>query len=199
MRRAEHLLGACLLAALCGCAALPGAQREAPTATGAEPAQVLTSAVTAPPVHETAAPVLPPQNTLATAPARSLELLREAEQFAGRPAEQQRHMLAEAEASYDLEPTPLALVRYALLQSMSGPDRQLSAETAARLRDMLAVVADPADRDLNALTRLLVHVLDEREHLLAQNMELQRKLNQLKAIEQQLGDREGAETPPLAP
>lgn len=202
-RRAERLLGACLFAALCGCANLqesshampaPAPEAQQPAAAATTPA--VAAETKAPSVDVTAA--LQPRIAPDALAARTQELLREAEQYTGLPPETQQRILAEAELKLDLEQTPHALVRHTLLLSVSEPDRQSSAEAAARLRDLLDAPA-AADRELEALARLLMHVLDEREHLLAQNVELQRKLNQLKAIEQQLGDRDGADAPQPAP
>jgi hypothetical protein len=201
-RRAERLLGACLLAALCGCAVQEPRHATSAPAEAHPPASVTTPAVaaeTAAPPGQEKAPGSPPQAAPDALAAPTLELLRDAEQFTGLPHDAQQQTLALAELRHNMEQTPLTLVHYALLLSLSEPDRQSSAGAAAHLRDMLDAAPGAVDRDLEALARLLMHALDEREHLLAQNVELQRKLNQLKAIEQQLGDRDGADAPQPAP
>jgi hypothetical protein len=186
-----------MLAALWGCAplqeagghhaAMPVAEPPAPPAP--PPAA---AAPPEPPAPDTAAaPVAPP----APEAARTLDLLHSAEQYAGLSPEVQHQTIAAAETRYNTEQTSFALVQYALLLSLSEPDRQADAGTADKLRGLLAGPA--ADPDLVPFAQVLAHVLDERERLLTQNAELQRKLNQLKAIEQQLGDR--AETLPAAP
>jgi len=204
LRRAERALGACLLAVLSACAAVQEPQREAPAPAGAQHAPAPVTAPTIPaetppsPADEAATPQ-PLAHGPDTQAARTLELLHEAERFAGLTPDAQQPVLAEAQLRHDREQTPLTLVRLALLLSVSEPDRQDSADAAARLRNLLDAPPDASAGDLEALARLLMQVLDEREHLLAQNAELQRKLNQLKAIEQQLGDRDGADAPQPVP
>jgi hypothetical protein len=185
-----------MLAALWGCAPLQEARHHAapPVAEPPVPPTPPPAAATVPepPVPDTApAPIAPP----APESARTLDLLQSAEQYAGLSPEAQHQTIAEAETRYNAEQTSFALVQYALLLSLSEPDRQADANTADKLRNLLA--GPDADPELVPFAQVLAHVLDERERLLAQNAELQRKLNQLKAIEQQLGDR--AETLPAAP
>jgi hypothetical protein len=202
LRHAERLLGACLLAALCGCAAV---QEPRPTARSGEAQPASTPASAAPVVS--AAPSVDMSSATEPAPLAApeplaewtLELLRDAEQYAILTPDAQQQMLAEAEIRYDMEQTPLTLVHYALLLSLSEPDRQSSAGAAAALRDLLAAPTGTAERDLGALARLLMYTLDEREHLLARNVELQHKLNQLKAIERQLGNRDGVDATHIPP
>ena len=206
MRRAERLLGACLLVALCGCAALQQPRHEAgppaaaqqhpptPPATAPMPPETAVAPEGEKPAPESASHAVPELPA-----ARSLDLLHDAERFAGLPPDAQRQTLAEAETRRNVEQTPPALLRYALLLSLSDADRQAGTAAAAALRDFLAAPPGAPDPDLTALARVLLRVFDEREHLLAQNVELQRKLDQLKAIEQQLGDRDGADAPPIAP
>lgn len=201
--RANRLLGLCVLAALCGCAALHEPRRDERASAETPAHSVMPAAPTTPAETHEQAPHEAPAQVFPHTPAepqslRMIELLRYAEQYAGMSPEAQHQTIAEAETRYNVEQTSFSLLRYALLLSLSEPDRQTDAGTVARLRDLLArpVVGDD-DKDVIPFAQLLAHVLDEREHLLVQNAELQRKLNQLKAIEQQLGDR--VEPPQAAP
>lgn len=136
----------------------------------------------------------------ATSSTAVLDLLRYAEEYAGLPPEMQRQRIGEAELRNNLEPSPLALVRYGLLMALAKPERQAGAGAVADLREFIGQREfSETDRDLVPLAQVLAHVLDEREHLMAQNAELQRKLNQLKAIEQKLGGRDEAEIPVPTP
>jgi hypothetical protein len=204
MRRANRLLGASLFAMLCGCAAVQEPRQEMPAPAEAHPpASVTTPAAAAEnaatPGKEMAVPGAPSHAAPDAPEAPTLALLRDAALFTALSPDEQQQAVAAAELRHSMERTPLTLVHYALLLSLSEPDRQSSAGAAAQLRDMLDASPGAADRELVALARLLMHALDEREHMLAQNVELQRKLNQLKAIEQQLGDRDGTDAPQPAP
>jgi hypothetical protein len=189
---------ACMLVALCGCAPLHDSARHTAAPTAEPPVLPAPPAAAAEPAHQALPDTAePPAASSAPAPARALDLLQYAEQYAGLSPEAQRQAMAAAETQYNTEQTSFALVRYALLLSLSEPDHQADAGTADKLRGLLAGPAVATDPDLVPFAQMLTHVLDERERLLAQNTELQRKLNQLKAIEQQLGDR--TETLPATP
>ncbi len=207
MRRAERLLGMCLLlaAALSACTALPPRDDARPAASihppaapadsPAAPAAAGVQAVQESPERPAIAPEAP-----APAQAGTLELLRDAAQYSSLPPDIQHDVIEGAETRLNIEQTPLALVRFALLLSLSEPNRQSDADTSARLRELLA--QPPADTDsagLAPLAQVLARLLDDRGRMAAQNAELKHKLNQLKAIEQQLGDRDGADMPTPAP
>ncbi|MBK8162560.1 MAG: hypothetical protein IPK65_05260 [Gammaproteobacteria bacterium] len=207
MRRAERLLGMCLLlaAALSACTAMPprddarpAASIHPPPAPAESPAAPATAGVQA--VQESPErPAIAPEAP-APAQAGTLELLRDAAQYSGLPPDIQHDVFEGAETRLNIEQTPLALVRFALLLSLSEPNRQSDADTSARLRELLA--QPPADTDsagLAPLAQVLARLLDDRGRMAAQNAELKHKLNQLKAIEQQLGDRDGADMPTPAP
>lgn len=204
MTRVEHTLAMSLLAVtLSACAALhpPGntqsstaetAQAPVPAAT---PTEMDTSSA-----HDAPAQPEPPVSTLAPATARVMELLREAAAYGASSPDEQRAAIEEADSRRAREETPQALVRFALLRSLSETNRQTDIDTSSRLLDLLTAPSmEGDDADLVPLTQLLAHILGERGRLAAQNAELARKLNQLKAIEQQLGDRDGADMPPPAP
>ncbi|MBK9131173.1 MAG: hypothetical protein IPM20_05980 [Gammaproteobacteria bacterium] len=204
MIRVERALAMSLLAVtLSACAALnPHGNTQSTTTEAAQPpAPVMTPAETdVSAAHD--APVQPEPSTETPAPAavRIAELLREAAAYGASSPEEQRTVLEEAETRRAHEQTPQALVRFALLQSLSEANRQADIDTSSRLLDLLAEPSmEGNDADLVPLTQLLAHILGERGRLAAQNAELTRKLNQLKAIEQQLGDRDGADMPPPAP
>lgn len=204
MPRAERRLVSCLCALLLSACAAPQPRDDAhavipmqtPPAPAESPAPPAAAGVqTLPdlPARLTFAPEAPAQ-------ARTLELLRDAAQYSGLPPDTQREAIEDAETRLNIEQTPHALVRFALLLSLSEPNRQSDADTSARLRNLIA--RPPADADsaeLAPLAQVLARLLDDRGRMAAQNAELKHKLNQLKAIEQQLGDRDGADMPPPAP
>ncbi len=204
MIRIERALAMSLIAAtLSACAALnPHGNTLSTTTEAAQPpAPVMTPTETdISAAHDAAAQTELSTGTPAPAAVRVTELLREAAAYGASSAEEQRTAIEEAETRRAVEETPQALVRLALLQSLSETNRQSDIDTSSRLLDLLAEPSmEDNDADLVPLTQLLAHILGERGRLAAQNAELTRKLNQLKAIEQQLGDRDGADMPPPAP
>jgi hypothetical protein len=159
MRRAERLLGMCLLlaAALSACTALPPRDDARPAASihppaapadsPAAPAAAGVQAVQESPERPAIAPEAP-----APAQAGTLELLRDAAQYSSLPPDIQHDVIEGAETRLNIEQTPLALVRFALLLSLSEPNRQSDADTSARLRELLA--QPPADTDSAGLAPL---------------------------------------------
>ncbi|MCC6301589.1 MAG: hypothetical protein IT489_02165 [Gammaproteobacteria bacterium] len=205
MIRIKHLLGIGLLAAaLSACTALRP-HENAPPSSAAETPQPQAS-MAAPPVEAVTRPepeaVIQPAPSEASPAPESLQtsdLLRDAVRYDGLSPDERRAAIDEAGTRLDIEQTPQALVRFALLLSLSEPNRQTDADISARLRELFTQSPQTDDTDLVSLARILAHSLSERERLSTQNAELMRKLNQLKAIERQLGDRDGADMPPPAP
>lgn len=204
MTRVERALAMSLLAVtLAACAALNPHGNTQSTTTEAAPPPVPVMTPTEADIssaHDAPAQPEPSTETPAPAAVRVAELLREAAAYGASSPDERRATIEEAETRRAVEGTPQALVRFALLQSLSETNRQTDIDTASRLLDLLAEPSmEGNDADLVPLTQLLAHILGERGRLAAQNGELTRKLNQLKAIEQQLGDRDGADMPPPAP
>jgi hypothetical protein len=181
---------------LMACSA-PGARREAapppaPPAPDEQPAAPAPRAVSGEPPQqgsgaeaETARPEAMAEH----------DLLRFGQGFVALSREAQRQVFAQAEALYGRDRDPPNLVRYALLAALMGGERPAGSN---RLRaDLRAYLeADPgaaSERELAPLASLLLRVLDEREQLTAQfaaqNDLLQKKLDELKAIERQLLER----------
>jgi hypothetical protein len=122
------------------------------------------------------------------------ELLRFAQGTLALPKEAQRRVLAQTEDVYAQDRTPANLIRCALLTAALGSERSVAASRIrADLRAYLERSDEGAQDSLLPLASLLLHVLDAREEmaaqLIAQNDLLQRKLDELKAIEQQLLER----------
>lgn len=202
MTRVEHALAMSLLAAtLSACAMLPPHGNTQSTATeAAQPTVPATAPTEIASAQDAPAQPEPPTVTPVPAAARVTELLREAAAYGASSPDEQRSAIEEADTRRVHEETPQALIRFALLQSLSETNRQADIDTSSRLLDLLAQPSmEGDDADLVPLTQLLAHFLGERGRLAAQNAELTRKLNQLKAIEQQLGDRDGADMPPPTP
>lgn len=204
MMHIERALAVSLLAALVSaCAALhPHGNTQSTTATESEPQPVTTSSaeMDTPPTRGTQIPSEPLTEIPAPESARVADLLREAADYGASSPEEQRAAIDGAGIRLGNEQTPQALVRFALLLSLSDANRQLDIDTSSRLLDLLTQPsAESTDADLVPLAQLLAHTLGERGRLSAQNSELTRKLNQLKAIERQLGDRDGTDMPPPSP
>lgn len=117
----------------------------------------------------------------------------------GLSREAQRQEFLESEALYLQDGTPYNLVRYALLTALRGSERPGAAKRVrGDLRNYIETYnGSDTPGEFVPLARLLLHLLDEREQLLgqltAQNETLQRQLDELKAIEEQLRDRAGPE------
>ena len=136
-----------------------------------------------------------------TPSAADLEL-RFMEGFLGMSREAQRRVYAQVEATYLQDRAPRNLVRYALLTVATGTDHPAS---VSRVRTDLRGYLEPggdgaaADNGLVPLAALLLRVLDDREQLTAQYVaqtdQLQKKLDELKAIEQQLLERSESTRP----
>ncbi len=112
------------------------------------------------------------------------------------PAARQQEF-TDAQRSYAEAPTDIQLVRLGLYATLTTPEQP---GTWQKLRDTLRERIprmDTGDDELHALAVVLLRILDDRERLMAQltsqNEELQRKLNELKAIEQQLHERESTD------
>lgn len=137
----------------------------------------------------------------APASAAADQELRFAQGLIGMPREAQRKVYAQVENLYLQDRTPQNLVRYALLAVVAGAERPAAASRArADLRTYLDPKSGTAGSDpLAPLAVLLLRVLDDREQLtaqyIAQNDLLQKKLDELKAIEQQLLERSESTRP----
>lgn len=204
MTRIRHLLSISLLAAMVSACAAPHPRENPPPPSSGEIPRVAMDAplaeTAARPEPEAAGLPAPPEESPVEESFQVSDLLREAAQYDGLPPDEQRAAIDAAGTRLDVEQTPQALMRFALMLSLSEPNRQADADTSARLRELFTQPpAQGDDAGLTSLARMLAHFLGERERLSTQNAELARKLNQLKAIERQLGDRDGADMPPPAP
>ena len=142
-----------------------------------------------------------PDEGLAPAPKPGPEeaMVQFAHIWLGLSREAQRQEFVQSEAIYLRDGTPYNLVRYALLTTLRGSERPGAAKRVrSDLRQYVETHngSDTPDEYV-PLARLLLHILDEREQLVtqftAQNETLQRQLDELKAIEEQLRDRGGPE------
>lgn len=132
-------------------------------------------------------------------PSAEERMVHFAHTWLGLSKEAQRQEFLQSEALYLKEGTPYNLVRYALLTTLRGSERPGSTKRVrGELRSYIDEHNGTDERgEFVPLARLLLHVLEEREQLLgqltAQNETLQRQLDELKAIEEQLRDRGGPE------
>lgn len=133
--------------------------------------------------------VNPPQ------PESTQELLRYVHGFLALSRDAQRRIFGQVEGLYVKERTPQNLIRYGLVSAVAGSDRPAAVNRARS--DLRAYVesrsAGVNDDDLVPLASLVLRILDDREQLtselVAQNDILQKKIDELKAIEQQLLER----------
>lgn len=127
-----------------------------------------------------------------------IRLLRQASIWLELAPDARRREYTEAEKRYAHSPTDIDLVRlglYAALTQQAQPGEYNSLRNT--LRERLPRMDSGEGDELPALAAIVLHMLDDRERLMAQltsqNEELQRKLNELKAIEQQLRERESTD------
>ncbi len=135
---------------------------------------------------------------LSSIPDIHVRLLRQASIWLELAPEVQVREYAEVERRYANSPTDIHLVRlglYAALTQQAQPGEYKPLRDA--LRERLPRMEPGDGNELSALAAIVLHMLDDRERLMAQltsqNEELQRKLNELKAIEQQLRERESTD------
>lgn len=127
------------------------------------------------------------------------EVLLFGHNWLGLSEEAQRQELAQAELAWSNTRTDLALVRYALLTALSRPVQPGASDRVRNeLRNWLAQQKTMIGQDeLAPLAGMLLYLLDDREQLISEMMmqidEVQRKLDELRAIEQQMRERESTE------
>jgi hypothetical protein len=126
-------------------------------------------------------------------------LLRQAEHYLALSPDAQNLEFTRVEANHQADPSDLNLIHLALLAALTAPEGP-GAYDAVRgeLGDWLAQQDKGTNKDdLLPFARIVLHLLEERERLMAQltsqNEELQHKLDELKAIEQQLRERDSTE------
>lgn len=126
-------------------------------------------------------------------------VLDRANGYLAQPPETQRQEFARTEANYLGDPSDLNLIHHALLAALTRPEHPGAYQ---RVRSDLGVWLRQQETTddttgIVPLARVVLHLLDERERLMAQltsqNEELQHKLDELKAIEQQLRERDSTE------
>ncbi|MDR2877627.1 MAG: hypothetical protein LBV36_06280 [Chromatiales bacterium] len=156
------------------------------------------------PVHDIGAtPAEDPAHiSIPTTPAIEEQLTEYANIWLNLSREAQRQELLEAEARYLKSAAIPDLIHYAMLYVLRPAER---AGTTKRVRSDLrrylesaTASADTTTDDLMPIARVLLYLLDEREQMLVQLTSqietLQRQLDDLKAIEEQLRDRMGPDS-----
>jgi hypothetical protein len=137
-----------------------------------------------------------PKDRPSLIPDAQTELLHEANAYFALSPEAQRREFSRAESQYLDDSSDFHLLRLGLYAALTRPERPDDYQHVRNdLRARLMHEEAMSDEDgLRPLAGLVLHMLDEREQLMAQltsrNEELQRKLDELKAIEQQLRERE---------
>lgn len=127
------------------------------------------------------------------------DYLHFAHEWLGKSETSRRQDYTAAERAYDSEPSSPNLMRLALLTALTHPDRPGTNDRVRdELRKWIASGNNEVERNhLLSSAVILLHVLDERENLLTQltarTRELQGKLDELKAIEQELRERDSTD------
>lgn len=185
-------LGALL--ALGACATVPEPRERTLPPPEIEHPSEPSPAIEAPPEggHEELVPDLPPAAGIGVAPDPGSEtaVVQFADAWLELAEETRNRQYQEAEASYRESGAFDELVRLGLLTALRTSDRA----TATRVRTDLRARLETEDQHaLAPFGRVVLRLLDERERAIArlasQNDTLQRQLDELKAIEEQLRDR----------
>lgn len=153
------------------------------------------------PPPSTPAPIPEPQPEISAAPAAAAALIRDAAAFGELPPVQQQDRLKAAAAAYRRQGSPDALLRLALYSALVGP--QETADDGVRA-DLAAYIerarsGREEDAQLLPLARYTAGLLDQRDELVAAKAALQRKLDELKAIEERLDKHDQPEGIRIAP
>jgi hypothetical protein len=126
-------------------------------------------------------------------------LLRQAEHYLALSPEAQDLEYTRVEANRQADPTGPNLIHLALLAALTAPERPGAYDALRDELDDWLTQQDKGSNEGNLLpfAGIVLHLLEERERLMAQltsqNEELQHKLDELKAIEQQLRERDSTE------
>jgi hypothetical protein len=133
-------------------------------------------------------------------PDRLDELMIAVDRFNDLSTGERQQELTRAEKRYRQHQTAYNLIQLALLTVMDDPGHGDTDQIRAGLRNHIKQHRGdvPAD-DLVPLAVFLTHVLDQRDLLMEENDTLQKKLDELKAIEQKLNEqnkREMIQVPP---
>ncbi len=137
-----------------------------------------------------------PGADLSSIPDLQTELLQQANRYFTLSPDAQREEFSEAVTRYLNDSTDINLVRLGLYAALTQTDQPGDHQRVRNdLRARLSLNHTPiGEGKLHPLAEVVLHLLDERERLMAQltskNEELQRKLDELKAIEQQLRERD---------
>lgn len=135
--------------------------------------------------------------TASATPADAQVLLAYAESFTGLPSDMRRDELARAASRHAEEQSLNAAVRYALLLILSDAAPAEFIAVKQSLQERLEQHRGGQGKEgLAPLAAFLLQVLETRMQLLRKNTELQEKLDQLKAIEQKLREREEPDSLP---
>lgn len=150
-------------------------------------------------VDDTGGPDAGPGVILSSIPDVKTELLQQANRYFTLSPDAQHLEFVRAETLYLNDSSDINLVRLGLYAVLTHTDRTGNHQRVRNdLRARLSLNQTPVgEDDLHPLAEVALHLLDERERLMAQltsrNEELQHKLDELKAIEQQLRERDSPE------
>lgn len=128
----------------------------------------------------------PPPAVQAEAPDELDRLMEDASRFSGLSASERQSALGAEEKRYQQRRTPYNLMRLALLMTLTDPDQGQTDEVVDALHDY--ATQRRGHTRMGALAAFLSQVLARHGRLLGRNDTLQRKLNELKAIEQKLNE-----------
>lgn len=125
-------------------------------------------------------------------------LLHRAAEFAALGPGEQEQALARAARRYEADRTLPNVAGYAVLLAMTDPAQPAVTEVAGALREQLGRhPPDGTHNGLASLARFLLQIMNQHTRLQEQNTELQQKLEQLKAIEQRLRERDDPSNLPM--
>lgn len=125
------------------------------------------------------------------APTDVQALLRQAAEFTRLGATEQEQRLTGAARRYEDEPSLPNATGYVVLLAVTNPEHSEVIAARDALREQLDRPGSNRGRGgLASLAVYLLQLMERRAELLERNSELQQKLEQLKAIEQKLRERE---------
>lgn len=125
-------------------------------------------------------------------------LLHRAADFSALEAGEREQALTRAARRYEADRTLPNVVGYAVLLAMTDPAQPAVAEVTGALREQLERhPPDGTHNGLASLARFLLQIMEQHARLRERNTELQQKLEQLKAIEQRLRERDDPGNVPM--
>jgi hypothetical protein len=197
MRIPLRLVTLSTLLILTACASIPGSQEQTDAPPVVESPLPDTSERLPEAVEPDDSSVAHPSNDGSSAPDPAPEslVIQFADAWLGSSDEMRNQLYQKARTDYEQSGHFDALVRLGLLTTLRGNDRAAVSRVSDEVRRQLEKNA--GEHQLAPLARVVLRILEENARtigrLTTQNETLQRQLDELKAIEEQLRERGGAE------